>query len=316
MEYIEEIRSSVGDAFSTLPLLIIGFTFFLGTLTSNIGLLYVFIGHLIVVPALSFLANAPGIIWMEGGVFAPAKIMKWIFSTLLVLGIHGNALSSVSNSSYSYLLYLALLIPLGVNVGAYFYSKNNNKVLDDSLFPPMFQYVNFFSWLLNFVGVRNDPPNGECSMLPVKEKGSQGTGPSSWVTHITFFFGFILTNALAVYNQPTPTVNTSSNDAKQEKDRKNRLELRVRNRKWLSMSIFIISLIAFIILLLFRYKQTDCESTFLHSLVPLVIIALTGSAWFNLIFNNCGVRPADVLGIVQGMISPDLIDNPIVCVGT
>jgi hypothetical protein len=239
---------------------------------------------------------------MEDGVFSPTKIIKWIFSTLLVLGIHGNALSSVTNSSYSYLLYLALLIPLGVNVGALFYPGSK---VDDSLFPPMFQYVNFISWISSAMGFPNK--EGACD--------EKNIGPSTWLTHITFFFGFIFSNAIAVYNQPSPTINTVTNDPKQDQERKNRLSLRVRNRKWLSMSILTVALIVFIVLLLFRYK-TGCEATFVHSLVPLGIIGLTGAAWFNVLYHNCGVRPADVLGIVQGMISPDLIDNPIVCVGS
>ena len=54
---MESLGDSFGDAFITLPLLIIGFIFFLGTLTSNIGLLYLFLGHLGIVPALEFLGN-------------------------------------------------------------------------------------------------------------------------------------------------------------------------------------------------------------------------------------------------------------------
>jgi hypothetical protein len=54
----------------------------------------------------------------------------------------------------------------------------------------------------------------------------------------------------------------------------------------------------------------------LYSLVPLIVIGLTGASWFTVVHTKCGVRPADVLGLVQGMISPDLIDNPVVCMGS
>jgi hypothetical protein len=74
-------------------------------------------------------------------------------------------------------------------------------------------------------------------------------------------------------------------------------------------------LFVFAILVFFRYVRTPCESGLLYSLIPLIIIGLTGASWFKYVA-SCGVRPADVLGIVQGMISPDLIDNPIVCLGS
>jgi hypothetical protein len=41
-----------------------------------------------------------------------------------------------------------------------------------------------------------------------------------------------------------------------------------------------------------------------------------GGAWFKLIEVSCGIPASDILGLVQGLISPVAIDNPIVCVGT
>ena len=51
------LRNSLGDAFITLPLLLLGFIFLFGTLTSNTGLLLLFIGQAVLVPILGFLGN-------------------------------------------------------------------------------------------------------------------------------------------------------------------------------------------------------------------------------------------------------------------
>jgi len=300
MEYVEAIRSSVGDAFLTLPLLIMGFTFFLGTLTSNIGLLYLFLGHLLLVPAVSFLANEPGPAWFEGNTLSITKGIKWLYSMLFFLNVH----SSAVGGGAAYSMNTLLLIPL---IGQFVMHHLGKDV------PPMW-FINPIQWFMS-----PPPPkekSGTCSIFPgVDGKDSLYTSPSSWLAHITFFFGFLFNNALTIYNQPTPNLAKSVDQATQQ-ERENRLSLRVRNRKWLTAAIMAVLIIAYAILLFFRYVRTPCESGFLYSLIPIVLMGLTGSSWFQIVYENCGVRPADVLGIVQGMIDPNLADTPIVCLGS
>jgi hypothetical protein len=300
MEFLDAIRSSVGDAFLTLPLLIMGFAFFMGTLTSNIGLLYLFLGHILLVPALSFLSNEPGPAWFEGKSISVTKGLKWLFSMLLFLNIHGSALGG--GAAYS--MNTLLLLPL---IGQFITHSLGKDV-------PVFWFVNPVAWFTT--PTQTDNAAGTCSIVPGADpKEGIYSAPSSWLAHVTFFFGFLFNNALAVYNQPTPKLSGAVDEATRQ-DRENRLSLRVRNRKWLAASIMAAILFVFTILVFFRYARTPCEAGFLYSLIPLVITGLTGASWFQSVYQNCGVRPADVLGIVQGMISPDLIDNPIVCVGS
>jgi hypothetical protein len=276
-----------------------GFAFFMGTLTSNIGLLYLFLGHILLVPATSFLANEPGPAWFEGKSISITKGLKWLFSMLLFLNIHGSALGG--GAAYS--LNTFLLLPL---IGQFIVHSTGKDV-------PVFWFFNPAAWFMT--PNPTDTKAGTCSVLPGADpKESIYTAPSSWLAHITFFFGFLFNNALTVYNQPPPKLSGAVDEATRQ-DRENRLSLRVRNRKWLSASIMAALLFAFTVLVFFRYMRTPCESGFLYSLVPLIIIGLTGASWFQTAA-KCGVRPADVLGIVQGMISPDLIDNPIVCLGS
>ena len=76
-----------------------------------------------------------------------------------------------------------------------------------------------------------------------------------------------------------------------------------------------LSLVLLLALLLFRFNRTDCEKGFFASLPALVLICLTGYNYFHVLVEQCGIRPADVLGIVPGLLNPDIVDTPIVCVG-
>ena len=304
---MEALQSSFGDAFATLPLLIMGFIFFLGMLTSNIGLLYLFIGHLIVVPAMSFLGNDKGEIKNDKGEWDVTKIFKLLASVLIFFGINfgsgANALiqdgeeKTKTSTGFGVSGTLLPIILLGLQ---YVFKR------------PLFDFVN--PLYLPFFGIKSNDaqPGPGCNILP----GTQGaySSPSHWVNHISFFFGFIMSNAVVVYKEPTPP-NPKTSDPAADKKRQAGIDLRVSNRKSITVSIMILSIILFGVLLLFRYRKTACENNFWLALVPILIAYFTGYAFFSLIYISCGVRPADVLGIVQGMISTELIDNPIVCVG-
>lgn len=295
---MEALQSSFGDAFSTLPLLIMGFIFFLGMLTSNIGLLYLFIGHLIVVPALSFLGNEGGNPFKnDSGEWDFTKIFKWAASILIFFGIN---LGSASDAGYKQTGWLGFLVLMGGGLQLAFKR-------------PFFDFIN--PAYLPFFGITkyNTTPGPGCNILPATE--NPYSSPSHWVNHLSFFFGFIMSNAVAVYKEPTPT-NPTTADPAADKQRKAGIDLRVSNRKTITVTIMLLSTIIFGVLLLFRYKKTACENNFWLALVPLLIAYFTGYAFFTLIYTSCGVRPADVLGIVQGLIDTKLIDNPIVCVGT
>jgi hypothetical protein len=306
MDTLGSIRSSFGDSFTALPLLIMGLIFFLGMLTSNIGLLYLFIGHFFVVPAISYLGNETGHpMRNEKGEIDATKLLKWITSLGIFFGINSGG-AQVSTGSW-----WTMFIWLGI-IPAFFQIATGD---------PLFHFYNPLDWRnINnserFFGVvsKDVKPGLSCDILP-SDSDVIYNKPSHWVNHISFFFGFIMSNTIAVYNEPTPK-NPATADPAADAKRKAQIDMRVGNRKSIAGWIGVVSTFVFIFLLFFRYKKTDCEENFWLALVPIVIVYFTGFAFFELIYRACGVRPADVLGIVQGMISSQLIDNPIVCVGT
>jgi len=131
------------------------------------------------------------------------------------------------------------------------------------------------------------------------------------MTHLLFLFGFFFANASAIYNLPVPSLGPDATDDEQQK-----LNSRVSNRKWLSSLAIVIGIIFLLVLVIFRYMKTPCEGGFLYNLVPLIYITITGYSCFQIVFKVCGVRPPEILGIVQGMIQPSSIDRPIVCLGS
>jgi hypothetical protein len=303
---MEALQSTFGDAFTTLPLLIMGFIFFLGALTSNIGLLYLFIGHLIIVPALSYLGNQTGHPFYEGAngdQFSITGLFKWLFSLAVFFGINTGSLQASTNSISAVGLLFGL-IPAILQV----------------LFKESFlHFYNPLDWKrtdgVRFSGIESsNTASPACNIVPTDD-GQIYNSPSHWVNHIVFFFGFILSNTIAVYSEPTPP-RVSTGDTAADEKRNAQIDQRVGNRKSLALSIAFVSTLVFLVLLFFRYKKTGCEGNFWLAIIPIAIAYGTGYGFFNLLYKSCGVRPADVLGIVQGMISSDLIDNPIVCVGT
>lgn len=298
---MEALQSTFGDAFTTLPLLIMGFIFFLGTLTSNIGLLYLFVGHLIIVPALSYLGNNEGHPFLDSNnQLNPTMLVKWLFSLAVFFGINMGSLAFTAGVNSWFFLLLIFL------VGGQVYTKAT-----------FFDMVNVVAFILSANGMDTSvraTPAPTCNIVPTGTDEPIYSSPSHWVNHITFFFGFIMSNTVAVYKEPTPPKITTG-DADSDKKRNAAIDSRVTNRKSLAISIGVVSTIVFLVLLLFRYR-IGCESHFGLAVVPIGFAYMTGYFFFSLLYTSCGVRPADVLGIVQGMISSDLIDNPIVCVGT
>ncbi len=290
---MEALQSTFGDAFMSLPILIIGLVFFLGMLTSNVGLLYLFLGHFLVVPSFSFLANERSHpLYNNAEKFDIFKVARWFISLFIFFAVTITSAKIFSESDYSILILLGVFGVIPQFLKQPFFFANPIAIMFPSL-------------------STNPTPSSGCSILPGVE--SPYSSPSDWVSHITFFFGFIMANSIALYNEPTPKVS-STNDATADKERDIKIKLRVTNRKSIAMTISIFSLVLLFALLSFRFYKTACEETIKIAFFPILVCYFLGYAFFTLV-KSCGVRPADVLGIVQGMISTDLIDNPIVCVG-
>ena len=279
MGLIEDVRALIGDAFLTLPLMMTGFVFLFGILTSNTGLLYLFIGQLLLVPSVGFLTNLYERPFFKDKVFSIGRSIQFVFSVIGLLTI--NSISTEYGTPFGWLT--AVTISL--------------------------------QWLLN--GRSPAPtPATSCAVIPTQEDdaGSIYTTPSMWVLHLCFFIFFLLSNAKNIFDLPTPEI-TKFQDEKTLKSRQARLESRVNTRKTTAVIVMIVSIVLLLALLAFRFNRTECEKGFFASFPAIILVCLTGYNYFNVLVEFCGVRPADVLGIVPGILNPDITDTPIVCVG-
>jgi hypothetical protein len=245
------------------------------------------------------MANQPGPAWYTEHSFSLMKLIKWLFSCILVSFVNCAGIGG-GGSSYSYMF--LLFIPF---VGQFVTRKMNND-------KTVFYFANPVAWFVNSNFNTDERAATTCSMVPNVSEGDIRYGnPSSWMAHLLFLFGFFFANAAAIYNLPVPSLGSDATDDQQQK-----LNARVSNRKWLSSAAMVCGVVVLLILTIFRYAKTPCEGRFLYNLLPLAFIMITGYSWFKIIYEWCGVRPAEILGIVQGMIQPSSIERPIVCVGS
>ena len=130
---------------------------------------------------------------------------------------------------------------------------------------------------------------------------------SSWVAMITFFIGYIFTNALELYNRESEdiTINVKTSS---ESD----LNTMVTNRKSQAI-IAMASIIVFaLIVLAFRYSS-GCEST-LGMILTSILFIFTGHGWYKALSKVGEDRLSDLFGIANRLLPPSAINNaPIAC---
>jgi hypothetical protein len=140
--------------------------------------------------------------------------------------------------------------------------------------------------------------------------GSQDTmvASSSWMAMISFFIGYIFTNAIQLYNRDTTdtTITVTSSDSSD-------INSMVTNRKSQAVVAMISIVIFTLIVFGFRY-YTGCESLLGMILTSLTFIFL-GNGWYKALSSVGQDRLSDLFGIANRLLSPSAINNaPIACV--
>jgi hypothetical protein len=140
-------------------------------------------------------------------------------------------------------------------------------------------------------------PSAHCNLVPsaalAESLGMVGVAPSYWSAQITFFFVFLMTNAMVLYNKP-PTEGADP--------------AKVANRKAQTLTAFLISFALFFALIFLRYTTTGCE-TIVGTALGILIVAPIANGWYHLAA-LCGARDADVFGILQKILPQNMKDEP------
>ena len=139
--------------------------------------------------------------------------------------------------------------------------------------------------------------SAHCNLVPsaplAESLGMVGVAPSYWSAQITFFFVFLMTNAMVLYNKP-PTEGADP--------------AKVANRKAQTLTAFLISFALFVALIFLRYTTTGCE-TIVGTALGILIVAPIANGWYHLAA-LCGARDADVFGILQKILPQNMKDEP------
>jgi hypothetical protein len=228
MSFAKNLRILLQQSFLSLPLLLIGWALFLGSLQGNIGLLVLFLGHISVVPLGALLLNT---------------ILEFIL-------------------------------------------KKSQSLTTSSL--------------LSFIQVNN---SDVCNLVPGETDFAipfLTVAPSLWMSHILFFFSFLIANGYFIYKMK-PAENASSE--------------KVERRQSQALISIILSSLLLVALILMRKFLVGCE-TWIGMVVAVLTMAPLGYSWY-LFARECSARDADIFGIVQKLLPEEAQQPPpVTCVYT
>jgi len=131
---------------------------------------------------------------------------------------------------------------------------------------------------------------------------------SSWVAMISFFIGYLVTNAIKLHNYESIEESTESKDSKDSTE-----SSRITNRKSQAIIAIVAIIIFSAIALMYRYKS-GCESK--AGMIPTsLLFGWAGYGWYKLQSCSGDDRLADLFGIANRLLQPEATNNgPIACV--
>ena len=147
---------------------------------------------------------------------------------------------------------------------------------------------------LFFVNNTSIPESDICSIVPSDKNVPRI--PSLFTAHVSFFFGFLLANAIYLYEYNNDDTEGMENN--------------LNNRKYrVGTSIFLL-LTVFLFIIFVRYKTTNCES--LAGIFFTTFIFGGLGYIFYKIGEVCGLKVTDLFGVTQS-IMPQTTQAPLVC---
>lgn len=122
--------------------------------------------------------------------------------------------------------------------------------------------------------------------------------PSYWMAHISFFFGYILMNAISIYLMAPE---------------KRAADWMIISRKTRAVTLIVSTVVLFLLIAFLRFYLTGMETAAGISLA-MVVLGGVGVGWYKLA-EVCGATASDVFGIAQKMVTQGTGDKkPVTCV--
>ena len=137
--------------------------------------------------------------------------------------------------------------------------------------------------------------------------GAEVVISSEWMAMVSFFIGYVICNALQLYN--TDMSNSASINSANAAD----TEMKVKKRKGQAM-VALISIILFALIVLYFRMTEGCERA-IGILLTTAGFGTAGYYWYDLLSMVGQGRLSDIFGIANRLLAPSAIKNgPIACV--
>jgi len=176
--------------------------------------------------------------------------------------------------------------------------------------------VPFFTEIIHWLGSKSSwallPASDISQLISTPSTTTVNVMPSYWMAHISFFFGYLLSNAVAMYlEKPNlDLIKGASSDAV-----KSSINAKVGARKEKSLTLIISILVFFVLISILRAVATGAE-TFSGITFAMVVLGGIGYGWY-LFARVLGATNSDVFGIAIQMMTPELgATKPKACVYT
>ena len=161
------------------------------------------------------------------------------------------------------------------------------------IFTYIYYNISIF-FTLFFVNNTSIPESDICSIVPSDKNVPRI--PSLFTAHVSFFFGFLLANAIYLYEYKNDDTESMENH--------------LNNRKYrIGTSIFLL-LTIFLFIVFVRYKTTNCESLAGIFFTTFIFGGL-GYLWYK-VGEVCGLKLTDIYGVSQSIMSTK-VQAPLVC---
>lgn len=295
---MDAVRSFLLDSFHVTPLLLLFAMFFLGVLTSNIGMLLTGVGAAWMAPTLHTLATrfaTPVTSFKDGSmpwymyifyVGAPFALLRPLIDFMRKLGAGGQL-------EYLNILSLFFIVGPVITEAAGF------KI------PPL-QFLNPLRWGSMPATPLSGGDARMCSLLPPRPSDLVYSSPSLWTTMYVFLFGLLMSNAVELYRLPNPTLATVPSA-----NLKEALDKQEDTRKQIATGSIALLVLITCGILYYRMSVVGCDTWV--DIPFFALVAVFGAAWYSLLTEQCGIRAADLFGIVSTYVPPSVLQKPIVC---
>jgi hypothetical protein len=181
-----------------------------------------------------------------------------------------------------------------------------------------------FSFLLGFVpSLRSlfvTKKSDMCGLIPThkgvqnssKNNDEEYTQPfSSYVAMMSFFIGYLFTNALSMYTYSTPA-NSVTLTSTEKKDNQAPVESKTNKKVVTIMAMVLLVILG--IYLFYKRFSTKCD-TVSTILVSIALFSYFGHGWYLALASMSEERVSDLFGMANRLLPPGAIANgPIACI--